>query len=152
GEADNVNVQAQGFQVWAGHIDIQPERRAMLPDKTGVPREQVIPARWTLTDVSGTSCTRPLPSYLIRSPKVVVEPGRMGTASHPDFYVLGHKIIRLPDQHFSLDRRNKGIGLPTISLNRDWHLGAVWTGGLLLDDRTAMDFRTSVFPGRAVSG
>jgi len=28
----------------------------------------------------------------------------------------------------------------------------VWIGGLLLDDRTALNFRTSAFPGRAVTG
>ncbi len=152
GEADNAFVESGGFKVWTAHIDIQAERTVKVVGKDGKPKDEVFPARWTLTDVSATGCSRPLPSYMFKTSSVVIEPGHGGTAYHPDFYVLGHKIIRLPTQHFSLDRRSPGIGLPTLSLNRDNLIGATWKGGLLVDSKTAFTFNASAFPGRLASG
>src|SRR6202011_304089 len=94
----------------------------------------------------------PRPVYQIRSPLVEVRPGQYGTVARPVVYILGKRTIGLPSRRFSLDKREQGIGYPLPSLNSGRRLGFGWSGGLLLDDRTAFNFHAAAFPKRFPSG
>lgn len=152
GNGDHVYVKVGEYQVWADHVEIQPERVVTTTDVKGKTHKKTLPARWTLTGVTAEGCAKPLPDYQFRTRTVIVEPGVSATAYHPVLYVGGHRIIQLPTQRISLNRRDQGIGFPTPSLNRDGRFGTTWSGGYLLNDQTSFNFRTSVFQGRYPSG
>lgn len=152
GEADEVDLVAGGFRVKAKHIEIEPEERNTVVGKDGKPRAVVIPAKWTLTGVFATSCNRKVPAYSVLADRVTLTPGKSGVAEHTRFQILGKTLFSWPKNGFSLDRRDKGFGLPGLARDRNGNNGITWAGGSLLNDRTAMDFAFGVFQQRLPTG
>lgn len=106
----------------------------------------VRPQRWELYNVEGTNCRRPLPLFAVRSKKLVLVPGKSGTIAKPHLIVLGKDLLTLPTRQFSLDRRNPGLQIPTISYRKDAGLGLDWSSGLLIDDQSVMQGHFDSFP------
>lgn len=152
GEADDVDLAAGGFRIRAKHIDIEPEERHFVAGKDGKAKQVVTPAKWTLTGVFATSCNRKIPVYGIQSDRITLTPGKSGVSEHTRFQLLGKTIFSWPKNGFSLDRRDKGFGLPGLARDRNGNNGITWAGGSLLDDRTAMDFAFGVFQQRLPTG
>jgi len=102
--------------------------------------------RWELYNVEGTNCRRPVPLFTIKSKKLILVPGKQGTITHPHITVLGKDMIGLPTRRFSLDRRNPGLEIPTLSFRKDAGLGVSWESGLLLDDQSVLTGNYSSYP------
>ncbi|MBC8063625.1 MAG: hypothetical protein H7Y17_02250 [Chlorobia bacterium] len=104
------------------------------------------PDRWEFLNVEGTNCKQPIPLFYLRSKKVVIVPGRNGTAYSPRISIFGKEIGTLPTRRFSLDRRSPGIQVPSISYKKGSGFGVSWSSGLLLDDQSIVMASFSSFP------
>lgn len=111
-------------------------------------KANVLPNRWELLDVTATTCGRDRPIYSIRTPRVVVIPGKRGVAQRPSFNILGNRLFTLPQANFSLDKRVVGFRFPGISYKRGNGLGVTWNSGLMLDDHTSLTGGFSSYPDR----
>ncbi|HVL38202.1 MAG TPA: hypothetical protein VM328_02315 [Fimbriimonadaceae bacterium] len=111
-------------------------------------RANIVPGRWELLNVTATTCGRERPFYSVRSPRIVIVPGQRGVARNPSLYILGNRIITLPQANFSLDRRVVGVRLPGISFKRGSGLGITWSSGVMLDDHTSVTAGLSSYPNR----
>lgn len=102
--------------------------------------------RWELIDVYGTPSNRKTPDLAVKMPKLVLVPGRTGTASSPRIILFGKTMPPLPTSKFSLDKRVEGIRVPGVSFRRKAGLGISWSSGILLDDLTALSGTYNAFP------
>lgn len=155
GEAFDVALDSGGMVLRAKRIEIQPERREVVQDPKEGLKTRVIPPTWVLYEVEATTCRQRVPLYSVYTPKVTITPGRRGIADRPRFSLFGRSILTLPRQRFSLDRREKGFGLPGVARSRDGRLGVTWSAGFLLNDISSLDFGISSyqrsFPGYVVT-
>lgn len=102
--------------------------------------------RWELLDVYGTPSNRKTPDLAVKMPKLVLVPGRTGTASSPRIILFGKTLPPLPTSKFSLDKRVEGIRVPGVSFRRKAGLGISWSSGILLNDLTALSATYNAFP------
>lgn len=116
--ADHVEVDLAGVRVKAESVSIRPER-------------------WEFLNVEGTNCLRPIPLYTVRSKKVVIIPGKSGTAQNPRIKILGKDIGSIPTRRFSLDKRAPGLEMPSLSFDGK-RLGVRWRSGLLINDQSLL--------------
>jgi len=129
GAGQNIVVHAHGVMLTASTVDVEP---------TG----------WTLTNVFGTPCTyEGAPVIGAYAPKVVFDGNGNGVASHPTFFLLGHKLITLKSYRVSQDRRGGGLSLPGVSYAKSRGFGLSWSPSFLLDDQTAINAGISVRHG-----
>jgi lipopolysaccharide export system protein LptA len=127
GHAENVRARLANVNISAREANISPER-------------------WELLDVAGSSCGQRTPLYQIRTRRLVVTPGRSGRAERPNVYLLGRRILTLPDRSFSLDPRTQGFQFPAISYRRDGQVGVSWNSGFLVNSQTNLALNFSTFP------
>lgn len=104
------------------------------------------PKLWVLQEVEITTSIAHPPWYEVHSPLLSVQPGKLGKLKKPTIYILGHRIVTVPDQTFNLDKRTEGVAMPGINYSRQYGLGASWGGGFLLDHRTDLNFSVGSFP------
>lgn len=136
------NKGPDGQQAVASNVRIQVENITMRAEYA-----VIRPERWELYNVEGTNCRRrPVPLFTIKSKKIVLIPGKQGTAYRPHITVLGKDVLGLPTRRFSLDRRSPGIQMPSLSYKKDAGLGIAWSSGLLLDDESVLLGSFSSFP------
>ena len=114
--ADHVEVDIAGVRVKAESASIGPER-------------------WEFWNVEGTNCLRPIPLYTVRSKKVVIIPGKSGTAQSPRIKILGKDIGSIPTRRFSLDKRAPGLEMPSLNFDGK-QFGLRWRSGLLINDQS----------------
>ncbi len=124
--ADRVEIEIAGVKVKAESVVIKPDR-------------------WEFANVEGTNCLRPIPLYSIKSRKVVVLPGKSGTAYHPRITILGKDLGAVPTRRFSLDKRSPGLELPGLNLKGSG-VGVNWKSGLLLNQSSLLLGSYSAFP------
>ncbi|HEY0868549.1 MAG TPA: hypothetical protein VGE01_14290, partial [Fimbriimonas sp.] len=105
------------------------------------------PTEWTLTDVYGTSCRNEPPLFALRTPRIVLKPGRSGRIEKPSLDLLGQRLPSLPTQKFNLDPRTQGIRIPSVSYRKEDGLGVSWDSGWLVDPQTAVSASYAAYPG-----
>lgn len=109
-------------------------------------RAEMRPEKWDLYDVSGTACRNDPPFLEARTRHISVTPGKDGKAVHPSIYVLGHKLLTLPDRSFNLNPKTEGFNPPAISYRRGSGLGVNFTSGFLLNQQTNLLVAAAAFP------
>jgi lipopolysaccharide export system protein LptA len=112
-----------------------------------VKRAEIKPEQWDLYDVSGTACRNDPPFIEARTRHLVVHPGKSGKAVRPTLYVLGNRIVSLPDRSFNLNPKTEGFNLPALSYRRGAGLGISFQSGFLLTPQTNLAVSAGVFPG-----
>jgi hypothetical protein len=125
--ADHVTLNVAGVEAQAESVTIRPQR-------------------WELLNVEATNCKRPVPLYLLKAKRVVIEPGKEGTIYKPRLSILGKEIGTLPTRHFSLDRRSPGLQMPTPAFKSGAGFGINWASGFLIDDQSIVKADFSSFP------
>lgn len=131
-EADLVRVEAYPMVVEAQNIKIEP-------------------GRWELTNVKIMECGVKPAFYSMWSPSVIIRPGENTVAKQLSIAILGQKVATLRRHTVSLDRKNEGVRLPSVSIRRGAGLGVTWQNGVPLTNSTYTDFRFSAFPKRRPS-
>ena len=126
---------ADHVEIDIGGVNAKAERAVLRPE------------RWEFWNVEATPCDRPLPFFSLKSKKVVVVPGRSGTAYRPEIKVLGQRLGQIPTRQFSLDRRSPGLQFPSINYKAGSGLGISWESGKLLDDQSLILAGFGSFPG-----
>ncbi len=110
----------------------------------------VQPHRWKLKDVSATNFAGDPPLYVLESPSVTIVPGRSALVKKPRFKLFGNTVLSSPwDARFTLDPREQGIPLPTISVREDGDFGFRWKGSRMIGAQDALSFRAKVYENRA---
>ncbi len=107
---------------------------------------QVFPGRWELSDARGSLSrvgTAPV-SFLARS--VTIDPGHGGVARGVYLLAYGAKIGPVPRMSFSLNRRVKGIGIPSITNKKGAGLGVSWDASIAVGDHGAASGFWGAFP------
>lgn len=132
GEADNVTIDVYPMLMQAQKLKVEP-------------------GRWELTNVKVMECGIKPAFYSMWSPSVIIRPGQSTIAKQLSIAILGQKIATLRRHQVSLDRKNEGIRLPSISIRRGAGLGVTWQNGVPLTNSTYTDFRFSAFPHRRPS-
>jgi len=127
GHIDNAEINIGSSHLKAESVDISPEL-------------------WVLTAVEITTSLANPPWYELHSPLMTVKPGQSGKLKKPTLYILGHKIVTLPDRSFNLDQRSEGLTYPGLNYSRQYGLGASWGGGFLLNHATDVAFSVGAFP------
>lgn len=105
------------------------------------------PPTIVFSDVQGTSCGRNRPSYEVRSRRIVFRPGQSGSMHRPSIYLFGKKLLTLPTQKFSLDRRVKGLSMPSLNYRRGKGIGVRWEADVLIAPDTGFLGEMQVFQG-----
>ena len=145
---------AESFVVWYGPKK-GPDGQLAVADRVhvvigGMSAKAEIavikPHRWEFLNVEATNCRRPVPLFVLKSRRVVIEPGKEGTLYRPRLEVLGQDLGNLPNRQFSLDRRSPGLQLPAVSFKRGAGLGVSWKSGFLVDDQSIVLADFSSFP------
>ncbi len=127
GDAEDVVVRA---------LDVVVKARSM----------HIAPERWELIDAEGTPCAGTRPPVAVRSPRVVILPGKNATLRNAQVAVFGLKLPAIPRASFTLDRRVVGIKAPSIAQRRGEGLGIQWNSGVLVDDHTSLAGALSSYP------
>ena len=104
-----------------------------------------------LTNVKIMECGVKPAFYSMWSPSVIIRPGQNTIAKQLSIAILGQKIATLRRHEVSLDRKNEGVRLPSVSIRRGAGLGVTWQNGVPLTNSTYTDFRFSAFPKRRPS-
>lgn len=134
GSAENVTVHAANVMIRAGSIEVRPDR-------------------WRVTDAYITPCAGERVPFLgVFSREVVLRSGRGGRARAPDLEIFGRRVLRIPVESFSLDRRVTGFRFPGVSFRRGQGIGLTWASSFLLDDRTAFSGTFAKFEGKPSYG
>ncbi len=107
---------------------------------------EMTPKLWTLKNVEVTTSLANPPWYEVHSSFMTVKPGQSGRMKKPKLYILGRKIVTLPDRSFNLDKRSEGLTFPGLNYSRQNGLGASWGGGFLLNHATNVAFSVGAFP------
>ncbi len=147
-------IEAESLTLWYGpsrgpdgQLAVADRVKVEIGGMTGFAESAVIkPDRWEFLNVEATNCKRPIPLFLLKSRRVVIQPGKSGTLYRPRLQILGADLGNLPNRHFSLDRRNPGLQLPAVSFKRGAGLGISWASGFLLDDQSILTADFSSFP------
>jgi lipopolysaccharide export system protein LptA len=124
---------AETVQVDVAGVRLRAERMRLTPDE------------WVFEGALGTNCVRGTPVYAVYSPRVVITPGKRGRIERPRLELFGKSIITLPSQSFLLDRRVKGIGLPSIQFDGDQGFGVGWSAQILAGPNAALEADFEVF-------
>jgi hypothetical protein len=103
------------------------------------------PGLWTLFNVSGTTCRQNPPLIEFFSRRVVFVPGKSGKVEKPSARLFGINLPQLPSQSFNLDRRARGIQIPSFSAIGDQGPGIVWGGSFLVGGNAAVGFDFGTF-------
>ncbi len=104
------------------------------------------PKEWVLTDAVGSTSRAHPAWYEVHSRKVIIKAGKDGKIVKPTLYILGQKIVTLPDRSFNLDQRSEGLTFPGLNYRQDQGLGVSWGGGFLLNHSTDLAFSFGAFP------
>lgn len=132
-DAAQRNGHATHVQAMVGNVKITASEVTITPDK------------YTFLNVAGTSCRERTPFYELRTPRLVITPGRIGRAERPRLYLLGNRILTLPSRSFELDPRTEGFMLPTPTRKQDGRKGISWSSGFMLNDRTNLNMNYASF-------
>jgi hypothetical protein len=108
-------------------------------------RAVITPEKWSLYDVSGTTCRQRTPFYTVSTRQVDFYPGRYGRVTRPRLTLLGLRLPSVPTQRFNLDRRTEGIQFPSIAYRKDEGLGVSWRAGLLVDHQSVVSAAFGAF-------
>ncbi|MCB8932354.1 MAG: hypothetical protein M9921_08815 [Fimbriimonadaceae bacterium] len=111
----------------------------------------ISPTRWELIDAEGTPCEGPNAPVRLRSPRVVIEPGRRGVLYRPRISVFGANLPTFPRATFSLDRRATGLNPPSISQRPGEGVGVTWSSTFLIGESSAVTGSLSSFKTRLPS-
>ncbi|MCW5937921.1 MAG: hypothetical protein KIT11_11520 [Fimbriimonadaceae bacterium] len=130
GVAMDVKLQADNVRIEARRIDVRPET-------------------WELTDASGALARSDKPPVSFTAATVTLRPGRDGVARHVYLRVLGAKIGPVPRVAFSLRKRVRGIGIPSLTNRKGLGLGVTWGPSLALGDQAAAIASFDSFPRQA---
>jgi hypothetical protein len=112
---------------------------------------KVQPGQWDLTNVKIMQCGGRPALVEMWSPAVTIRPGRNSVAKELRVSILGQRVATLRRHEVSLDRKNEGIKLPSVSIRRGAGLGITWQNGVPLTNSTYTDLRFSAFPERRPS-
>lgn len=127
GDAENVELDALDVMIRARSMHIEPNR-------------------WEFLDVEASPCDENPSPVSLRSPRIVIEPGKRATLTKARLAVFGLALPTLPKAIISLDRRATGLRPPTVSQRRGAGIGLQWNSGFLLDDQTSLAGAFSTFP------
>ncbi|MBS1721508.1 MAG: hypothetical protein JSS66_00710 [Armatimonadetes bacterium] len=129
GKAQSVVLQADNFHLVAHEIEIFPER-------------------WELRDAEGSLSRTGGSAVTFVADSVTVNPGRFGVARNAYLKVLGKKIGPLPRLSFTLRKRVRGLGLPSITNRKGVGVGITWESGFAVGDHAVLNSLIESFPKR----
>ena len=107
---------------------------------------EIYKGNWVMTEATGTLSRKENPEWKLKARRVSIIPGKSGVAEHLFLEVLGLRVGPIPRYAFSLDRRLKGISLPSIRSEQGKGIGFAWGGNFLLGDKGIMTTSWSSFP------
>lgn len=108
---------------------------------------KIRPGNWTFVDVAATSCDRAVPLYLIRAPRIDVQPGRRAIVRHIELQAFGSRVASLPYYRLSLDNSATEFAMPRISLDEEGKSSASVTNAFYLDPNTLLGSSVKVADG-----
>jgi hypothetical protein len=114
-------------------------------------RLDVRPGLWRLTKAEGELSESGGAAAKFEASSVDFSPGRSGVARNVYLRVLGARLGPIPRMPFSLRKRLKGFGWPSITNRRGEGLGLNWEAGLAIGDYSAANVFWSAFPKSAAS-
>lgn len=132
-------------------------------DKTGVARDvrlqaenvfvtakeaQVFPLRWELKDATGSLARDEGAPVRFEAESVTINPGRGGVARRVFLRVFGTRIGPIPRISFTLRKRVKGLGIPSVTNRKGKGLGIAWDSSFALGDHAALSAFWESFPRR----
>jgi hypothetical protein len=106
------------------------------------------PDRWYLTDVEAYTADGNTRLAGIRARSAVVTPGQNARLRSVSFYLLGGRVLSLPEYTVSLDPRSSGVEIPWPVYRPGVGLGVRWKSEFLLGGRYSFRPGMSFFPGR----
>lgn len=129
GTLSGVVLQAVNIHLEAGKLEVQP-------------------GQWELTDASlSLSRVGKAPVYF-DARSATVYPGKYGIARHVTFHVYGTKIGPIPRLTFSLRKRLKGLGLPSVTNRKGLGVGVSWETNFAAGDHGVISSFWESFPKR----
>jgi len=108
----------------------------------------VFPDRWELTKAVGALSSTDKAPVRFEAESVSITPGRGGVARRVFIRVFGTRIGPLPRLVFSLRKRVKGLGLPSITNRKGKGLGVSWDSAFAIGDHGALGSFWETFPRR----
>lgn len=129
GSASNVLVQVGTVRIEAEAIQVEPET-------------------WTLGRATGYLARASRPPVTFEAGSVTLKPGRSGVARRVFVHVYGTKLGPVSAVPFSLRKRVKGIGLPSIANRKGVGVGISWDGQIPLGDQASAAAFWNSFPKR----
>lgn len=112
-------------------------------------RVEVAPGKWMLHAVRAAFTRTGESNVWMEAESLSIRPGIDGSARRVYMVVRGKRLGPLPRMSFSLRRRVKGFGLPSITNRRGAGIGVSWDVGLALGDYGVANVFWNAFPRQA---
>lgn len=112
-------------------------------------RVDVAPGKWVLSDVRAAFTRTGESNVWLEAETLTIRPGLDGVARRAYLVVRGKRIGPVPRLSFSLRRRIKGFGFPSITNRRGAGLGVTWDAGIPLGDYGVANVFWNAFPRQA---
>lgn len=129
GSATDVSLVSQNVFVSADSIEVKPDK-------------------WELKGAEGALSNLDTSSAKFEAESVSITPGRGGVARRVYLRVFGARIGPLPRLAFSLRKRVKGLGLPSITNRKGKGVGVSWDSAFAIGDHAALGSFWEAFPKR----
>jgi hypothetical protein len=127
---------ATGVLVQIGTVRIETESISVEPET------------WTLGRSTGFLARASRPPVAFQARSVTLRPGRHGVARQVYLLAYGARLGPVASVPFSLRKRVKGIGLPSVANRKGAGLGVSWDGQLPLGDHGSLSAFWNTFPKR----
>ncbi|MFN7172165.1 MAG: LptA/OstA family protein [Fimbriimonadaceae bacterium] len=106
------------------------------------------PDRWYLTDLEAYTADGSTRLAGVRARSAVVTPGQDARLRNVSFYLLGGRVLSLPEYTVSMDPRSSGVEIPWPVYRPGVGLGVRWKSEFLLGGRFSFRPSMNFFPGR----
>lgn len=132
GHAERVVIQADNAHVESRSLDI-------------------VEGVWNLTDATGTLTRTGDAPVKFEAKSVTIQPGKGGVARKVYVRVFGKRIGPIASLSFNLNKRVKGLGLPSITNRKGKGVGVSWDSAFAIGDHGALSGFWESFPKREPS-
>lgn len=109
---------------------------------------EVFPERWELKGATGSLARDEGAPIRFEAESVTIKPGRSGVARRVFLRVFGTKLGPIPRLSFTLRKRVKGLGIPSITNRKGKGLGIAWDSSFAIGDHGAASAFWEAFPRR----
>jgi len=99
---------------------------------------KIRPGNWTFGEVSATSCDRSQPIYLVRAPRIDVQPGKRAIVRNVELQILGSTFLKVPYIRQSLDKRISEFAPPRLNFDEEGKASASLTNSFYIAENTVL--------------